>query len=156
MAELSPGTQAIIDRLKAEGDLVRNSGTNSVRSVKFQLDKFESIFNVISNNISEQTDMMRLQLGMQSEAVEKANTREQFEELAPPPPPATPERDDGVTPLKDVGNKTGDAIAKALTMKNLALGAAGLFVGFNLLKGYIDEETDGGFSKMQASIGKAL
>lgn len=152
MAELSPGTQAIIDRLKAEGDLVRNSGTNSVRSVKFQLDKFESIFNVISNNISEQTDMMRLQLGMQSEAVEKANTREQFEELAPPPP-ATPERDDGVTPLKDVGNKTGDAIAKALSMKNLALGAAGLFVGFNLLKGYIDEETDGGFSKMQASIG---
>ena len=40
---LSENTQAIIDRLKAEGDLVRNSGTNSVRSVKFKLDKFENI-----------------------------------------------------------------------------------------------------------------
>ena len=154
MANLSPETQAIIDRLKAEGDLVRNSGTNSVRSVKFQLDKFESIFNVISNNIAEQTDMMRLQLGMQSEAVERSNTREQFAEIETQTPLNNQTDDDKrQTPLKDVGNKTGDAIAKALNMKNLALGAAGLFVGFNLLKGYIDEETKGGFSKMQASIG---
>ena len=85
MAELSPETQAIINRLKAEGDVVRNSGTNSVRSVKFQLEKFESIFNVISNNISEQTDMMRTQLGIQGEAAERLKTKEQFEEIAPTP-----------------------------------------------------------------------
>ena len=153
MAELSPETQAIINRLKAEGDLVRNSGTNSVRSVKFQLEKFESIFNVISNNISEQTDMMRTQLGIQGEAAERLKTKEQFEEIAPTPLAQQTDDDKRQTPLKEVGNKTGDAIARALSMKNLALGAAGLFVGFNLLKGYIDEETDGGFSKMQASIG---
>ena len=39
MAEYSADTQAIIDRLKAEGDLARNSGTNSIRSVKINLDR---------------------------------------------------------------------------------------------------------------------
>ncbi|MDB9980545.1 hypothetical protein OAD61_00385 [bacterium] len=155
MANLSPETQAIIDRLKTEGDLVRNSGTNSVRSVKFQLDKFESIFNVISSNIAEQTDMMRLQLGIQSEAVEKSNTREQLAELDPPSSDTTKkDKDDKVTPLKDVGNKTGDAIANALSMKNLVLGSAGMFVAFNLVKGFVDAETDGGFSRMQKNIGE--
>ena len=46
---LSPETQAIIDRLKAEGDLMRNSGTNSIRAVKINLDRFEGIFNTISS-----------------------------------------------------------------------------------------------------------
>ena len=48
MAELSLETEAIIDRLRAEGDLLRNSGKNSIREVKVRLDKFEGTFNNIS------------------------------------------------------------------------------------------------------------
>jgi hypothetical protein len=150
MAELSQETQAIIDRLKAEGDLNRNSGTNSVRSVKIKMDQFQGLFESISANIIEQTAIMQSNAGMAVEALEREKSREQFEELVAPDK-NKPDSDDK-KPLSEVGEKTGDSIAKALSMKNLALGAAGLFVGFNLLKGFIDEETDGGFSKMQATI----
>ena len=150
MAELSQETQAIIDRLKAEGDLNRNSGTNSVRSVKIKMDQFQGLFESISANIIEQTAIMQSNAGMAVEALEREKSREQFEELVAPDK-NKPDSDDK-KPLSEVGEKTGDSIAKALSMKNLALGAAGLFVGFNLLKGFIDEETDGGFSKMQETI----
>jgi hypothetical protein len=147
---LSQETQAIIDRLKAEGDLNRNSGTNSVRSVKIKMDQFQGLFESISANIIEQTAIMQSNAGMAVEALEREKSREQFEELVAPDK-NKPDSDDK-KPLSEVGEKTGDSIAKALSMKNLALGAAGLFVGFNLLKGFIDEETDGGFSKMQETI----
>lgn len=62
--QISEETKAIIDRLKAEGDLIRNSGTNSLRSVKIELSKFEKVFNVISSNVVEQTEMMRSQMGI--------------------------------------------------------------------------------------------
>lgn len=53
MAELSLETEAIIDRLRAEGDLLRNSGKNSIREVKVRLDKFEGTFNNISLKMGE-------------------------------------------------------------------------------------------------------
>lgn len=37
---LSPETEAIVARLKSEGDLVRNSGTNSIKAITINLDKF--------------------------------------------------------------------------------------------------------------------
>jgi hypothetical protein len=46
----------------------------------------------------------------------------------------------------------GDKIAGALSFKNLAMAGAGLFVGYNLLKGYIDETTGGGWSAMEETI----
>jgi S-adenosylmethionine:tRNA-ribosyltransferase-isomerase (queuine synthetase) len=61
---LSEDTQAIIDRLKAEGDLIRNSGTNSMRAVNIKLDRFEGLFKSINENVVSQTDMMRQQMGI--------------------------------------------------------------------------------------------
>ena len=153
MANLSAETQAIIDRLKAEGDLARNSGTNSIRSVKIQLDKFDKVFNSISNNIAEQTDMLRIQMGLAVEAQERLKTQEQFQEIVPP---AAKEREESDSEQKSKSdekiNKMGDKIASAFTLKNLALMAGGLFVGYNFLKGYINESTDGGFDRMINNI----
>lgn len=141
MAELSLETQAIINRLKAEGDLNRNSGTHSIRSVKIELQKFGNVFTAISNNILEQTNMMRTQLGLAETAQERLNTNEQFEELKTPLANQTDDdKGKGVKPLSEVGNKTGDAIAKLLTLKNLGMIGAGGFVATNLIKGYIDEK----------------
>ena len=47
----------------------------------------------------------------------------------------------------------GDAIRSALSFKNLALAGAGLFVGYNFLKGFIDEKTGGGFTEFEKNIG---
>lgn len=151
---LSENTQAIIDRLKAEGDLVRNSGTNSVRSVKIQLDKFEGIFNTISANIAEQTDLMRMQVGVMADQVERAKTQEQFEELTPPTPAQVNDTNDATSSsnVNDVADRIGDSITSALSLKNVAKLAGGLFVGYNLLKGFINEETDGGFDRMVTGI----
>ena len=153
MANLSAETQAIIDRLKAEGDLARNSGTNSIRSVKIQLDKFDKVFDSISNNIAEQTDMLRIQMGLAVEAKEKLKTQEQLQEITPPAAKEKEESDSEQKSKSDEKiNKMGDKIASAFTLKNLALMAGGLFVGYNFLKGYINESTDGGFDRMINNI----
>ena len=150
--ELSPETQAIINRLKAEGDLVRNSGTNSLRSVKIELSKFGNVFNAISANVMEQTEMMRTQLGIASDNQERARTKEQFEEIDKPSVvPETESNDDNRRSLRDVGNATGDKIAQALTLKNIAAMGAGAFVGYNLVKGMIDEA--GGFKELMVDMG---
>ena len=148
MAKLSEETQAIIDRLKTEGELSRNRGTHSVRSVKIQLDRFEGIFKSISANSAEQTKMMQMQLGMAKRAIEFQKNQEQFDEL---------KRDAEVIQEENLSegkgrddtkiNAFGDAVKNAFSMKNLAIGAAGLFVGYNVLKGFIDEKTNGGFTK---------
>jgi hypothetical protein len=71
MAELSAETQAIVERLQAEGKLLRNSGSNSIRSVKVELSKFEGIFNTISSNIASQTDTMRASMSAQEDIAER-------------------------------------------------------------------------------------
>jgi hypothetical protein len=158
---LSPETQAIIDRLKAEGDLIRNSGTNSVRSVKIQLDKFESIFNTISANVIEQTRILQMQAGLAQEAVERAKTQEQFDELKAEESKKYSEEKDKSSDKKDDDNikKIGDKIEKAFsarsilgTMKDLAIAGAGLFVAYNFLKGAVDEATGGSWSNMEQSM----
>lgn len=155
---MSAETKAIIDRLKQEGDLIRNSGTNSVRSVRLQLDRFEGIFNTISSNIVEQTELMRLQVGAMADQVERARTQAQFDEINKPPPARESSSNDSDN--SDASNEAanrkidsmGDKITGALNMKNLAMAGAGLFVGYNLLKGYIDETTNGGWSAMEETI----
>jgi hypothetical protein len=151
MAELSAETQAIIERLKAEGQLVRNSGTNSIRSVKIQLDRFEGVFNTISANVVEQTKILQMQAGLAQEAVEAQRTKEQFDELQQEKEKESRSSDNGSETNKKIDD-IGDKISSALSLKNLALAGAGLFVGYNLLKGFIDERTDGGFTRMEESI----
>lgn len=53
MAELSKDTIAIIDRLKAEGLLTRNSGTNSLKSVKEALtEQLQPAFNALRESMT--------------------------------------------------------------------------------------------------------
>lgn len=153
MATMSAETQAIIDRLKAEGDLMRNTGTNSLKSVKVELSKFNDLFGVISKNIEAQTEALGMQAKIQADELEAQRTKDQFEELQ------KQKRDEKEKETQDSSQKTdemiekvGDSITSALTLKNIALAAGGIFVGYNLLKGYINESTDGGFDRMINSI----
>ena len=81
MAELSAETAAIVERLRAEGDLVRNSGANSIRSVKIKLDRFDGLFTSIQTNIAEQTQILRQQAGIQEAAAEATRRQEDFANL---------------------------------------------------------------------------
>lgn len=170
MAELSPDSQAIVDRLKSEGNLVRNSGTHSIRSVKIQLDKFEEIFKTISNNISLQNDVLKIQTDIvkadaknSEEESERARAADEFEKLEPQD--RSDRDDDNSAPLVTEAESKkiddiGDSIRNALSFKsmltsfkNVALAGAGLFVGYNFIKGFIDEKTGGGFTEFEKNIG---
>ena len=157
MAELSEQTQAIIDRMKAEGDLVRNSGTNSIRQVNVKLDKFQGLFETISSNMIEQTSILSRSASLQAEQIEAANTREQFEEIEPPSRDAPTDNSDELEQKRKTNEtieKIGDSIGSALSLKNIALAGAGAFVGYNILKGFIDERTGGGFTEFENNFGK--
>jgi len=152
---LSEDTQAIIDRLKAEGDLIRNSGTNSMRAVNIKLDRFEGLFKSINENVVSQTDMMRQQMGIAAKQRRQEETRRQQEEVLPPEPTTEPAgspvngRENGERNIDNVSK----SIAEALSFKNIVLGGAALFAGYNILKGFIDQKTGGGFTDMESGIG---
>ena len=161
MAELSMETQAIIDKLKSEGELVRNRGSNSIRSVKIQLDRFEGVFNTISTNITEQTNILRMQADIAQEQLEEQRNRTQLEEIEPPertedptPPRSDTESQQSREETDEKINKMGDAIANALSLKNIATAGIGLFLGYNFLKGFVDEATGGGWSEMEKNVGE--
>ena len=165
MAELSAETQSIIDRLKAEGDLIRNSGTNSVKSLNIKLQKFDGLFSAINTNIAMQTEIMQSQLGLSQEAVEAARTRAQFDEVSNKTSDNSKKSVDDKENKKSkstdekiekMGNSIAESISgfrKAFTLKNMAMGAAGAFAGYNLLKGFIDESTGGGFTTFESNLG---
>ena len=81
MAKLTEQTEAIIQRLREEGELVRTSGPNSIRSVKVEMSKFGDLFDSINSNVEAQTNLMRQQLGLAQAAVRKAETQEQLNEV---------------------------------------------------------------------------
>jgi len=56
--KLSPETEAIIDRLKREGQLTRNSEGNSIKSIKINLDKFADAFTAIQKSTEETAKIM--------------------------------------------------------------------------------------------------
>lgn len=160
MAEMTADTRAILDRLKAEGDLIRNSGTNSLRAMNVKLDKFDGLFQSINENLIEQTKFMARSLGIASDAAERARNKEQFEEVSKSSPepvstpePATPGSGASTSDSDRKIDAMGDAIASALSLKNIALAGAGAFVGYNLLKGFIDEKTGGGFTEFENNFG---
>lgn len=82
MAELSLETQAILGRLKAEGDLLRNSGTNSVKSVKIELAKFSGLFESIQTSIDSQVETLRDASGFSREAAEAQQRQNELLEMA--------------------------------------------------------------------------
>ena len=142
MAELSEQTQAIIDRMKAEGDLVRNSGTNSIRQVNVKLDKFQGLFETISSNVIQQTSILSKSANLQVEQLEAERTREQFQEIDPPEASPTTDSSDQLEQSKKTNEtieKIGDSISGALNLKNIALAGLGGFLTYNLLKGFIEQ-----------------
>ena len=171
---MSPQTQAIIDRLTSEGNLLRNSGTNSIRSVKIELGKFNSVFNAISNNLASQAAIQAASAATQNTVLEEQRRANDLAELEPPEAKGESKADilnaeadllDAKARLKDSKeNAKGESIFgvfKSLlpamnSIKNIALGGAGLFVAYNFAKGMIDKKTGGKFTEFEDSMIKTF
>jgi hypothetical protein len=162
MADMSDETKAILERLKAEGDLVRNTGKNSIREVSIKLDKFMPVFQNIRNEMMFQTDILREQAGIAKEVAEARRREADLAELArdteKDKPDYTKAPTAAQTQATDKGKK--ESVLGALmeggimrNLKDLFIIGAGGFALYNLAKGFIDKKYDGAFTKMETSIG---
>ena len=159
MVELSEETKAILQGLKDEGLLTRNTGTNSIKSLGIKFDKFSGVLNSINTNIISQNEMMAKQLDISYDAATAAKNKEQFDEIDPSndSTPSLPQSDTGGEDRTyKVIDTIGEKMASAFSLKNVAMGLAGGFVGYNLLKGFVDEKTNGGFTAFESNIGKII
>jgi len=145
---VSEETNEILDRLKKEGDLLRNRGAHSVKSVKIELGKFEGLFDTIANNVMEQTEMMRETLGIERDRVRELERQNELDELKSERVAASPlsptvessgERDSGIVAL--LGNAlTGVVGGLGRLAIGGAIGVAGAAVLWQVAKGFIDEK----------------
>lgn len=127
----------IVDRLKAEGDLIRNRGKNSIKAVLVHMDKFNDLFMSIDRNLSEQTAILRSNLGLQTEEIERQRREESLREVsnpAPTPRPPSNSRADTQETDKSFFGGLAGLIAGRLTGMNMAgltgIVAKGLYAGF--------------------------
>ena len=68
----------VVDRLKAEGDLIRNTGKNSLKSVRTDLAKFDLLFQSINANLIEQTQLLRTSLKIQADDFRSKKTADEL------------------------------------------------------------------------------
>lgn len=157
----------IVERLKAEGQLTRNTGTNSIRAVRIQLAKFEGIFETISEQVTLQTkllaDMVETsmdQLRINAETGEREKARQQRKDLADAQEEDRDEPAD-VSPAR--AEREGPGLFSMLSGMGIgklliggALLGAGLFAAYNIAKGFIDEKTGGKFSDFERGLMNAV
>ena len=128
-----------------------------IRNVDLKLDGFKDVFQTISVNIVEQTNMLRSQIKADQKQEQIQRNKSEFDELEREK--AEKDTDSGTKYSRAESDKRmGETVDKivgkftlanaASTLKNAAMAAAGAFVGYNLLKGFVNEETDGGFDRM--------
>lgn len=161
-------SEEIVDRLTAEGQLIRNTGTNSIRAVRIQMDKFESIFETISEQITLQTrlltDMVENsmdQLRIDEEQAERERARKQKEELA------LAQDEVQRAPSVEADSARGEAREGPglfSMLSNIGLGgltkfliggsllSGGLFAIYNVAKGFIDEMYDGAWTNFETKL----
>ena len=73
----------VTDRLKREGQLTRNSGKNSIRSINIRLDKFQDVFDVMNEHLSSQTALLQKTLDLQIDETARKQRTEELESVSP-------------------------------------------------------------------------
>ena len=172
--QYSEQTEAIIDRLKREGQLLRNSGKNSIRQTNVELEKFSGAFDDISKSIAEQSGILDGMQNLAADQAEDAKRRADLAELNDGESETAKEirllreKTDLYNAKKELKEARGpgllDGLFSGSVLKNLAIVAGGGFIAFKVIKGFVNELTDGGFDRFLeevknfdfAAVGQAL
>lgn len=161
--------KAVIDRLKAEGDLLRNTGSNSIKSVKIEIEKFRGIFQTIAHTTEQQTQMLTTSLRIAQEQREQQTREQDLREVAPGQDSeqvkelrekvtlATLKND--LQDQKDRAKQRSEGIGLFQIIKTLGqslkkplLWLLGGTASFFFLRGFFDELTGGGFTRLQKAV----
>lgn len=153
----------LIDRMKAEGQLTRNTGTNSIKSVNANLDNLTGVFKTISQQLVMQGSFLESAYNIQSAQYELDRERgkdaERLARLEQPEPEAPTaaepkENDNDSESKKD--KQSGPSLLSSLFsssnfLKAATVGVAAPFV-YGFLKGAIDQVTGGKFSEFETAL----
>jgi len=134
MAEMS--LKDVIERLKSEGDLVRNSGTNSMKSIK-------EVLNVISETMIDQTSVLKELLEINKKTFEMQERKDKLgiaEKTVIGGDPITDTEPEKVKKQTEESLNIFQELVKRLGPLGLAVGAAALGIGtaIGVVKGQID------------------
>ena len=123
----------VVERLKAEGRLTRNTGTNSIKATNERiditnekLDRLSVIFAAISNFVNDQTDILRDMLDLDIKAKEEEKRRRELESVENTTLRTrdTSERDD-VTDIRPTSEQKSSLWSGLFSMLGGALGGLG-------------------------------
>jgi hypothetical protein len=148
--EYSKDTEAIIQRLRDEGDLIRDSGTNSLKTVGSKLDKFGDVFKSINNGIQAQSVMLKQAQGIAEEQYEYTKRQREFDDLK-----SEKLSDDTRKNAEARDAKLIDGVTKAFNLGNLTkllVGGAGLAAAGLIGKGFMDERFPNAFDGMKGTV----
>jgi len=165
--EMSPETLAILERLKQEGKLTRNSGTNSIKAVSIKLDKFSGVFKSINLELRAQTDILRETLDVDKRTQARIARERELDEVAQKAreddqrkkddDDSSKKTEDSSKAVKEEVGSIGSMLSgmmggfKSFVIKSL-LGAVGGIAIFELARGFFDAQTEGGFTKFFEDI----
>jgi hypothetical protein len=94
----------VIERLKQEGQLTRNTGSNSIKGVINKLNAITPIFSSIENAIKEQTSIIAQSFGLTQEMLERQRNADQLRSVSGEPSnDATPTPPSNRSSRGDVG-----------------------------------------------------
>ena len=148
--EYSKDTEAIIQRLRDEGDLIRDSGTNSLKTVGKKLDKFGDVFKSINVGIQAQTMMLKQAQGIAEEQYENTKRQQDFDDLK-----SEKIADDTRKNAEARDAKLIDGVTKAFNLGNLTkllAGGAGLAAAGLIGKGFMDERFPNAFDGIKDTV----
>ena len=186
--QVSDDTQAIIDRLVHEGNLLRNKGDHSLKSVKVDIAKFGDVFKSINNGIGKlnqtvgdmvgraiiesKSDESRVadiaaSFGLSSDYVDlqtkaaEMQVENMEEEARVTKEKLTQDAIDREKSRKDAErNKPGmvGGLFKKINDNKMDLVKYGLlgYAGFQIIRGALDQFTDGGFSEGLSKVGETI
>jgi hypothetical protein len=165
MAELTIDWTPLIDRMKAEGKLTRNTGTNSIKSVKDGIADMSGALQSISRSLVMQSSFLESAYNINADMYElereRARDAARLARLDGPAEPAAPEpQESGSDTTTDDDSRTDkgksagllSTLFSASTFKKAAIvGIAGPFI-YGFLKGSIDSLTGGKFSEFEKIV----
>jgi len=165
MAEISLETEAILNRLKREGDLTRNSGKNSIKQVNINLEKLHTTFKAINtamaNNTAAIKQVSAAEMKIQQEAAERARRQGELEEVAQGDALKAAElraKADALRAKQELKEARGPGLFQKMNenkfslLKTFGLLAGTGFVVGNLVKGVLDSASPGWDEKFTTSL----
>ena len=164
-AEISLETEAILNRLKREGDLTRNSGKNSIKQVNINLDKLHTTFKAINTAMANNTATIKqvsdAEMKIQQEAAERARRQGELEEVAQSDALKAAElraKADALRAKQELKEARGPGLFQKMNenkfslLKTFGLLAGTGFVVGNLVKGVLDSASPGWDKKFTTSL----